>query len=240
MNISGLYTKLYEVICGKHPKQNILHDEWLCLKDIHANIREVSHFIEGETLDVGCGSKPYENWFPKAVEYVGIDIEANKFADHVIENDQLWPFQDLKFDSVVSFQVFEHAKNLGLVQDEIDRVLKPNGVVFLSVPFCAYEHGAPNDYRRFSREGVKQLFSEYEILKVKAEGGVGSTVGTLGLRWVRISMTRKKVVRTMFAILMPAWILFTLVVNIMGYILDKIDVTESLYHNVMILLKKPG
>ena len=239
MNITGLYTKLYGLICGHHPKQNILHDEWLCLKDTHTNLKEVSPLIGGKTLDVGCGSKPYKDWFSNVTEYIGGDIGDNIFADVAFEEDQAWQFQDREFDTILSFQVFEHVKNLGLAQDEIDRVLKPNGTVVLSIPFCAYEHGAPNDYRRFTREGVKQLFPEYEVVNVKTEGGVGSNVGTLILRWVRISMTRTKALRIAFAILMPFWILFTLVTNVLGFFLDKIDVTQSLYHNVMIILKKP-
>ena len=227
------------MICGQHPKQNILHNEWLFMKDMHTDLKELSPLIRGKTLDVGCGSMPYKNWFPKVIEYIGIDIEVKNYADYILDEDQLWPFQDCEFDTILSFQVFEHVKNLKLVQNEVDRVLKSNGIVLLTVPFCAYEHGSPNDYRRFSREGIKQLFPSYEVLKIKTEGGIGSNIGTLLLRWARISMTRKKRSRIIFALLMPFWILFTLVTNIIGIFLDKIDGTQSLYHNVMILMKKP-
>jgi len=42
MNTSKLYNWLYGLICGKHPNQNILNNEWLTVKDIHADIKEVA------------------------------------------------------------------------------------------------------------------------------------------------------------------------------------------------------
>ena len=225
MSLSNLYANLYTMICGQHPNQNILHNEWLFLKEIHTDMKELAPSIKGKILDVGCGSMPYKT-------------DKNARADYFLQEDQLWPFPDSEFDAILSFQVIEHVKNLELVQNEVDRVLKSNGVVLLTVPFCTYEHGSPNDYRRFSREGIKQLFPRFEVLNIKTAGGIGSNIGTLFLRWVRISMTRNKTSRIIFAFLMPVWILLTLVTNVFGIIFDAIDGTENLYHNVTILMKK--
>jgi len=240
MQLVRFYRMVYDRFCGRHPKQNIMHDEWLALKDLHSDFRKIALHIKGKVLDVGCGSKPYASWFSKATQYIGIDIGENMIADCLVEENQAWPFSDSEFDSVVSFQTFEHIKNIRVVQNEIIRVHKPQGVLCLTIPFIAYEHGAPSDFRRFSKEGIKQLFPNYEIIKVIPQGRFGSTVGTLFLRWIRISMQNSKAKRLLWGLLLPAWIAFTTFINVCGWLWDKIDKTNNFYHNVLILARKCG
>lgn len=63
-------------------------------------------------LDVGCGLRPYESYFP-AGSYVGVDIEASgrdpnlKAPDHYY-NGRILPFSDGSFEGVISTQVLEH------------------------------------------------------------------------------------------------------------------------------------
>jgi SAM-dependent methyltransferase len=238
VKIGHIYQYLYQILCGAHPNQNIFHDEWLCLKDIHADLRKTAQLIEGKTLDVGCGNKPYVTWFPNAKTYIGLDIGNNRVANYLVEENQTWAFADSEFDSIVSFQTFEHVKDIELVKTEIRRVLKPGGIFCATIPFIAYEHGAPNDYRRFSREGAKQLFPDFEVIRVVPDGRFGSTTGTLILRWIRISVTQK--FRLIWYVALPAWIIFTAFVNVCGWLLDKIDGTGNFYHNVLVLARKVG
>lgn len=239
MKLEQLYNQLYGFFCGFHPYQNLLHEEWLSLKDLHSDLRKSIYYIKGKTLDVGCGEKPYANWFSKVTEYLGLDIGNNQVADYLVEEFQTWPLSNLAFDSVVSFQTFEHIKDLELVKKEINRVLKPHGFLCLSMPFIAYEHGAPSDYRRASQFGITQFFPEYTIIKMLPEGGFGSTVGTLFLRMIRISMKKTKVTQWLWFILLPGWIILTVVINVLGWLLDKLDRTGNFYNNVFLIARKP-
>lgn len=240
MKLEQLYNKLYGFCCGFHPYQNLLHEEWLSLKDLHTDLHNSAYYIKGQTLDVGCGIKPYANWFPKVTEYFGLDIGNNQTADYLVVENQTWPLSNSAFDSVVSFQAFEHIKDLELVKREINRVLKPHGLLCLSVPFIAYEHGVPSDYRRVSQFGIAKFFPEYKIIKVLPEGGFGSTVGTLFLRMIKISMKKTKVTQRLWFILLPGWIILTVIINTLGWLLDKLDRTGNFYHNVLLIARKPG
>jgi len=42
--------------------------------------------IKGKVLDVGCGSKPYQDCFPLVSAYIGIDVEA---SGHDHENSKV-------------------------------------------------------------------------------------------------------------------------------------------------------
>jgi SAM-dependent methyltransferase len=234
----NIYNIIYNECCGCHPNQNIFHDEWLCLKDINSDLIKYAHYIKGETLDVGCGSKPYAHWFPMA-NYIGLDLGDNPQADYLVGENQRYPFPDSYFDSIVSFQVFEHIRDIELAQSEINRVLKPHGIICLTVPFISYEHGAPSDYRRVTKHGIQHFFPNYEIIKVVPEGGFGSAVGTLLLRFIRVSMKRTRESRMLWVLLLPVWILLTAVINVFGWLFDKLDKTDDFYHNVLLLARKP-
>ena len=111
-------------------------------------------FNEGcRVLDFGCGSKPYENLFINIDEYVGCDIEVSGHdhldskIDYFFDGKNL-PFIDDRFDSVVSFEVFEHIFNLPEILKEINRVTKTSGNILISVPFAWGEHEVPYDFAR--------------------------------------------------------------------------------------------
>ena len=107
---------------------------------IYRNILRHSLKMKGNILDVGCGSKPYEQLFSNADRYIGVDIKVsghdhiNSKIDHFYDGKTL-PFDDQYFDCVVCFEVLEHVFNLDELLSEIYRVLKPNGMFLISIPF---------------------------------------------------------------------------------------------------------
>jgi SAM-dependent methyltransferase len=128
--------------------------------------------IGGKVLDVGCGSKPYRELF-SATEYIGLDVEQSGH-DHrhedvdVFYDGKAFPFADGAFDSVVCFQVFEHVFNPSQFLDEMARVLRPDGMLLLTVPFVWDEHEQPYDFARYSSFGLRHLLSEHGLEVVHA------------------------------------------------------------------------
>ena len=84
---------------------------------------------------------------------------ARRFYD-----GSLLPFQDNKFDLVLSTQVFEHVKNPFALMRELHRVCKPGGLIILTVPFVFPEHEKPFDFFRFSEHGAKQLYYDNDMV----------------------------------------------------------------------------
>ena len=89
----------------------------------------LSGFKDKRILDLGCADqhvkKPLEE---QGGKYIGLDIEDLNF-----ETDSL-PIQDNSIDVVMSLAVIEHIHNPEIFLNEIYRVLKPGGFVYLSTP----------------------------------------------------------------------------------------------------------
>jgi SAM-dependent methyltransferase len=141
-------------------------------KGLFQNIKEMASLIHGKTLDVGCGQKPYRELF-ECTEYIGLELDspanrANKKADYFY-NGLLFPFKDEEFDSVITNQVLEHVFNPTEFLAEVNRVLKQQGILLLTVPFVWDEHEQPFDYARYSSFGIRDLLEKhgFEILEHK-------------------------------------------------------------------------
>jgi SAM-dependent methyltransferase len=190
-------------------------------------------------LDVGCGDKPYECWLRSTDEYIGVDIHNGPKVDFVIDYAKLWPLEDHTFDVVLCTQVMEHAVDIELILGKITQVLKRGGTLIVSTPFIYNEHGSPDDYRRFSIHGLKQLLSwQYEVVETKIEGRIGSVIGLLCLNWVEAITNQSKRIRLLKGLFLPLWILFCCVVNSLGWLIDKTDRTSSFYINVLLIARK--
>ena len=107
-------------------------------------------FVKGDlekiVLDIGCGSGHGSNTLSKKFKTVhGVDIseEAIQYAKKNWQQPNIEfstgdslniPFPENTFDVVVAFEVFEHLTDWGKFLSEIKRVLKPNGLVYISTP----------------------------------------------------------------------------------------------------------
>jgi SAM-dependent methyltransferase len=120
----------------------------------------IGKFKDGLILDCGAGL-PFQNY--KNV----INFEIQKFSNtDVVGVGEELPFADNTFDAVFSFSVLEHVKDPFRCSAEIERVLKPGGVIYSSVPFLIPVHGYPHHYYNMTQQGLNNLFSnEINILE---------------------------------------------------------------------------
>lgn len=120
-------------------------------------------------FDYGCGDVPYKTLFEGfASLYCAGDIPGNPHADVVLDPSGRVPCEDEKFDVVLSIQVLEHVSDVSRYLSEARRVLKPNGILFLSTHGWWTHHPFPHDYWRWTREGLIKILNEnhFEIVGV--------------------------------------------------------------------------
>lgn len=147
-----------------------LNPFYIARRDLHKHLSDLGKNITGKTLDVGCGTKPYEKLF-KHSKYVGLEfdtgIDSEKKQADFYYDGKSFPFAENEFDSVVTNQVLEHVFTPDEFLDEINRVLKPKGKLLLTVPFVWDEHEQPYDYARYSSFGLKALLEKhgFEIIE---------------------------------------------------------------------------
>lgn len=112
-----------------------------------------------------AGAAPY---FGKSiVETLDLDPEsgANYIAD-LCERNETVILEDT-FDVVVCTEVLEHTLQPFKAVDEMRRILKPGGVVLVSTPFNFRIHGPLPDCWRFTEHGLRELFKDFEIIKLE-------------------------------------------------------------------------
>ena len=236
--LGSAYDRIYSALCGKHPNIRPWHFQWLSGKDLYRDLKRVLPSVKGRVLDVGCGHKPYESWLARTASLVGVDVFPGPRVDFQIVPGKPWPLGSGEFDAVLCTQVLEHVQDFEHVLAELDRTLKPEGNLVLTVPFAYNVHDA-HDYRRFSAQGVRQLFEDrYEIIQLKGQGGVGSTVGLLVLNWTEATFNSSKGGRLLKGLALPLWVLFSALVNLAGWIVDSLDHTQSFYSNVILVARK--
>ncbi len=87
-------------------------------------------------LDIGARDGGLSAWLPPTTRYQGIDIAPEFASDRVMIRDVSMglPFPDANFDAVFCIEVLEHVPNPFGALTEIRRVLRPDGILILSVP----------------------------------------------------------------------------------------------------------
>lgn len=116
----------------------------------------------GPVLDCGAGGRARPG-------VVSIDIVSH--PNHDVQADALaLPFPADTFDLVLSQAVIEHVTNPQRYADEIVRVLRPGGHVYVEGAFLQPVHQAPAHFFNVTGFGLAHVFRSLEILE---QGTVG-------------------------------------------------------------------
>jgi SAM-dependent methyltransferase len=100
-------------------------------------------------------------------------------------------------------EVLEHCPEPNITLMEINRVLKPGGVFFFTVPFLWNLHEVPHDEFRYTPFAFERILKESGFIDIQifASGGWhGALAQMLGL-WVRrspISPVKRKILSKLF------------------------------------------
>lgn len=130
--------------------------------------------IAGSVLDVGAGSAKYREIIKEmAQKYTAFDSFLGDNID-VVGDVLNMPFEKNYFDTVISTQVLEHIERPWIAVREINRVLKKGGKCILSAPFLLPFHADPQDYFRFTKDGLESLVKN-EKMKIIESGSYGKT-----------------------------------------------------------------
>jgi len=140
---------------------------------IEASLMHCKEFVKGKLLDVGCGRKPYrDTYFAGAESYVGVDFATPNSQPDVVGSALDLPFEDRRFDTVVSTELLEHVPDPLRALSEMHRVLKPGGYLILTTPMYWPRHEVPHDYFRYPYDGLLHLIKEsnFELVRLFNRG----------------------------------------------------------------------
>jgi len=139
------------------------------------NLFLAKYATKDRVLDIGSGGSSYDRYFPNRVS---VDIDPLRKPDIVADAHNL-PFKDGEFEFVLCTEVLEHLKDPKRAISEMNRVLNRGGMLVLTTRFVYPVHDAPNDYWRFTKYGLRELFKDWEVVELVPETETFSTIGVL-------------------------------------------------------------
>ena len=133
------------------------HKKWMSYVAEFGNKKGMRVLEIGSRVVTGVNLKPY---FHEA-EYVGFDFYHGENVDVVGDAHKLSSYfsEDEKFDVIFSSAVFEHFAMPWLVAQEIAKMLKVGGMLYIETHFSFASHERPWHFFQYSDMALKVLFS---------------------------------------------------------------------------------
>ncbi len=161
-----------------HP--HIFHRDYWTLKLIRESMMD---FLEkygpelrgGKALDFGAGDSPYGRFFQTTgAELLRADIKTSDTNVLQIGSDGRIPLKGENFRAVVSTQVLEHVPDVQRYLAEARRLLVPRGLLFISTHGAFILHGMPDDFRRWTTDGLRLELelAGFEVLELEPKLGI--------------------------------------------------------------------
>lgn len=124
-------------------------------------------------LNINGSDKDFFDKNPKW-HYEGLDIQPGLNVDHVVPPFDYSAIGYGRFDVAVSNQTFEHCTKPWLLILEVEKLLKPSGLVCIVTPYDMGIHpygpkGQEKDCWRVMPDGMKVLLTEvanFELLEI--------------------------------------------------------------------------
>ena len=153
------------------------------------DLEESKRYMKGITLDVGGGRKRGSFKAPSDATWLVLD-SSREFCPHILGDAQNIPVKSNTVDCVKCTELLEHVELPERVLDEISRVLKPGGILILSVPFNVGVHGDPYDFQRFTDQKLTRMLKDNFNIIILKKQGLYFTVLAYMIRQSVLSCTR--------------------------------------------------
>jgi SAM-dependent methyltransferase len=183
-------------------------------------------------LDIGGRYQPYRPLIQsRAKQYVALDVLSTPLVDVVGRGEQL-PFSSETFDLVIATGVFEYFPEPRKAAEQIHDVLKPGGVLFLSVGAVCPRFN-DDEHWRYMPAGLRSALSMFSYMEIVPEvfslGGFCRIVNASLNIFARYGFVR----RALSLIVFP-------IVNLVGLGLEAMALTsnDQLAGNYSVLARK--
>ncbi len=151
----------------------------------------------GALADLGCGAAPLTGVYKDIVDsYVWADwpnsLHQHVALDFEVDLNDPLPFDDQSFDTILLSDVLEHIVYPENLVAEIHRVLRPNGVAIIGVPFLYWLHETPHDHHRYTKYRLARFAEDnnMEVVSISETGG-----GFLVVSDMLIKLTWRRMLR---------------------------------------------
>lgn len=151
---------------GPELEPPVWHSHYLALRLLQRAVPELASRLSGLVVDIGAGTGYARRFLDvRRTRYLPTDLASGRDAgDASITRDGVrprvycsgnsLPFADASVDGVMAVSVLEHVPDVRSILRDAYRALRPGGRILISTPFYFPFHGEPDDYRRWTDEGL--------------------------------------------------------------------------------------
>jgi SAM-dependent methyltransferase len=223
----------------KNYSVNLYNGDYFVINYIHKFIENsiTKYILPGFLVaDIGCGEQP----FCKLVEnmkatYVGVDITQNsQNSVDIIAPITKIPLTNDSLDVIICTEVLEHVSDTYKAFKELSRLIKPGGVIIITVPFAYPLHEEPFDFVRLTSYQLRQCAKDnnLDVVELITSGNELEVLATiLDNMWIRMNSKKIFFIRLISRVIINS---FVIILNkIIGRYLSK-----KYYLNSFSILKK--
>jgi SAM-dependent methyltransferase len=121
-------------------------------------------------INIGSGNSRIDK------RIINIDVQDGPQVDIVADAKDI-KLPDNSVDLIISQETFEHIRKKNIALNECYRILKKNGLIYLQVPFTIGFHDGPEDFWRFSKDGIEEFLLNKNFEIIEKNVTTGSAVG---------------------------------------------------------------
>jgi SAM-dependent methyltransferase len=99
------------------------------------------------------------------------------------------PFKDHSVDGIICNSVLEHLRQPGVAVREMKRVLKPGGQLYIQTPFIHAFHSSPDDFFRWTAEGLELFFHDFQKVETGIIYGPTSSLMHIVSEWFALFLS---------------------------------------------------
>jgi SAM-dependent methyltransferase len=182
-------------------------------------------------LNLGSGTQRLSN------RVINVDIFEYREVDLVADVTRL-PFNDNSVDGIINIALLEHVSRADSILSETYRVLKSGGYIYSVAPFIQGFHASPNDYYRWTEQGLDEFHRLGGFIRI--DSGVRSGPAS-ALSWVLhecltllLSFNIEFLRRIWYIVLMP----FAAIIKVPDLILARYSGARNIASSFYYFVKK--
>ncbi len=153
-------------------------------------------------INIGAGGEISNFLKKKGLNVLEIDIDPKRKPDIVLDIQDMYLIPTNSVDVVFCLEVLEHVKNPFKAVKEIERILKPGGILIGSTPFVFPIHEEPHDFFRYTKFGILNLFENFECVVLKERNTYIKSWYVLLLRIVNRYVYNKNIISAILIMLL--------------------------------------
>ena len=185
-NLSEILQKLKTLKKLAFPlRRTPFHPQWFGYRHNRDINTSITKYSSGIVLDIGCGSGDQKKYLRHGCIYYGLDLPFTSINWYETKPDiyasaDTLPVNGGSVSTALLFDVMEHLTAPEKCLAEIYRVLSPDGLLIIKIPFLYPIHDAPLDFTRWTEHGLIRLFDSYNFKIIEA-GKIGHPMETAAL-----------------------------------------------------------